>query len=299
MKWYSWTVVFILEVFFIETLPAQGMVDITVGFTADSFTDVDLRDANSALQIWVNEVCEVINRDSDIEYVPKAKIYYSFSELVNDVKRGEVDIVSFNALDYLTMKDKQLLEPALLAGNSDDPGEEFVLLVRKSAHADSFAALRNKKVLIPAGIPAPIIKMWLGTLVYEVDGTRIEKFFAGVNTVAKSSQAVLNVFFGKADAAVVSQIAFRTLVELNPQLEQDLHIMRTSPPVVIGLMCFRASMDERIKNRIKDIVFDVPNYPGGKQILTLFKRDVLIPFNPDYIKSLEVLLSQYQDINKG
>jgi len=74
-----------------------------------------------------------------------------------------------------------------------------------------------------------------------------ETFFEEIQEVSKVSQAVLPVFFDQADACIAPMDAFRTMAELNPQLEEELWVIDTSPGFCQAVVCARRDVyDEKL-----------------------------------------------------
>jgi phosphonate transport system substrate-binding protein len=93
--------------------------------------------------------------------------------------------------------------------------------------------------------------------------------------------------------------AFRTISELNPQLEQQLAILKVSPAFLRGLFIFRKDLEMDIKKEIIGALQTFHEDPDGQQILMLLKEERLISFKPEYLVTARNLFEEYQRIQFG
>ena len=65
------------------------------------------------------------------------------------------------------------------------------------------------------------------------------------------------------------------MVEMNPQLGNQLETVAVSPSVVPFVFCFRADYTSPIRKQILDAIANWHTTPAGRQILTIFQCDAL------------------------
>ena len=123
-----------------------------------------------------------------------------------------------------------------------------------------------------------------------------EKFFATIKSVNRASQALLPVFFQQVDAAVVERHAFKTMVELNPQLNEQLTVLAYSSPLVHSIACLNRNADEQVKKAIIDTASKLGESTNGRQILILFQLDRVVPFKPSHFEALVALVKEHHDL---
>jgi hypothetical protein len=175
--------------------------------------------------------------------------------------------------------------------------DEYAILVRKSKLPTEMEQLRGSSLYVEAERQAnPIPLMWLDTLLMVRGLGRHTEFFGLIRKVEKSAQAVLSVFFGKADACIVTRGRFETLVELNPQLGEELAVRWVSPEYLPTVTCFAEAADPNKRQLIIDGAFDMPNHARGRQILALFGMAELKPWNPTYLQSIVDLALEYDEL---
>jgi ABC-type phosphate/phosphonate transport system substrate-binding protein len=112
----------------------------------------------------------------------------------------------------------------------------------------------------------------------------------------KIAQTVLPVYFGSADACVVTRRAFDTMSELNPQLRRSLRVLATSPKLQAAVVgCHKDSSDE-IKSRLRAAVTGLYNSPSGRQILVLFQSGPMMAMDTSKLRSSVELVAAYEKL---
>ena len=138
-----------------------------------------------------------------------------------------------------------------------------------------------------------LISLWLETLLMKEGFPGPETFISNFKMVKKASQALLPVFFKQADACAVSQGAFETMKELNPQVGRELVALAQSPGYPQGVVCMRKGLAEKYRPFVEEM-YTLHNQSQGKQILTLMRIKRLLPFQATYLETTEALLAENQ-----
>jgi ABC-type phosphate/phosphonate transport system substrate-binding protein len=271
----------------------QGVEYCNVGYTKSSLSEVDFKDAQVAMDLWVKELSKA---DKNPLY-PRTILIDDLPSLIRAINAKEVDVVGLSCLDYFKIKDKVNLEPAMVVIIGGKPSKEFSLITRRDNSPRNLTDLKNTKLLVCDEKPANGVPlMWLDTVLVKQGACGTRKFFASIKTVNKVSQAVLPVFFNQVDACLVSRSGFETMAELNPQIGEQLAIMATSPSFVLSGVFFRKDFRKDIQKHIIDTCMKFSTYPSGKQILTLFKAESFAPFKPSHFETLLDLTKEYEHL---
>ncbi|HMK60797.1 MAG TPA: PhnD/SsuA/transferrin family substrate-binding protein [Dissulfurispiraceae bacterium] len=250
---------------------------VRLAFSSKLLNDANYADAQAALELWIRE----FSSSSTLKVQSKPLIFENLQSLETALKSGEVNVVGFPVTDYLKIKDKALLEPSLVAvrkGSAD--GERLVLIVRKDRRISDISELKGKKLLVHQGYMVDAAYLWLDTLLDRKHLPTSERFFGSVREVKKVPGTVLPLFFNQADAALVNKNAFETMVDLNPQLGEKLTILSVSDKLVYGIFCMSKGLTENSKKLMIQNALIMHKMTIGKQILTLFQIDDVIPFKP-------------------
>lgn len=63
-----------------------------------------------------------------------------------------------------------------------------------------------------------------------------------------------------------------------------------------GVICIRKGYDSRQRQWLKDILETLDRDVEGRQLLTLFRMSRLVPFQPEYLASMEAFLKEYNEL---
>jgi len=239
--------------------------DVRVGYSMGSFRSVNPKDAQIAIELWLAQLC----RQSGISFKIKAHLFNNISELVQAIDNHELDFIGLNSCDYVTIRDKAQIEPALITTFGTNYGNEYILIVNKDMNIHNLSQLKGKKIILHIG-SNPIPLPWLNNLLKKQGLPEKDRFFNTGKEVDKASQAILPVFFRQADACIVTRRAFETISELNPQISQKLEPVITSPLFADSVVLFRKDYKSANKKIFIDTAINIKKYPQGKQIMTLF-----------------------------
>jgi ABC-type phosphate/phosphonate transport system substrate-binding protein len=269
-----------------------------IGYMKNIFNDVDINDAQAAIKVWIKEILKDFNYSKG--YDLKAKIYLSIDELNEDLKNGHVALLSLNTLDYLNLGAKIGLEPAFVPIiNGKNIGAEYYLLVRDTNKYKSIKDLKGGVIGISTDQNHTASRLWLDLMLAKNKLPDKVKFFDKVIAVQKQSQLLLNLFFGQIDACIVDDDNFKLMSELNPQIEEKLTSILTSPRYLQGLLCFTKYLtDTNDREIFRSGIKNVTQFSSGKQILSLIKVSGLDPFKSEYLETYKDLLKEYNKLER-
>lgn len=267
----------------------QDIPDILkVGFSSRVFAETDTRDARVAMELWARE----LSRSMGLATTPKTIIFSNIKELRSALSKDELAIITLSAIDYLNIRDSVNLRPIIVASNNRGKAREQLLLVRKASGIRSLKGLRNKTIaLLPPG-KHQSSHIWLDVLLLRNGTRQTDGYFQKIQEATTASQAIMSLFFGKVDAAVVSRGAFETAKTLNPQLGHSLKIIVESRSLMGDITCIPLSISDTFGRTIESAALDLHKTTTGRQIFTLFQIDRVITFEPSYLKGLEDLLQE-------
>jgi phosphonate transport system substrate-binding protein len=273
----------------------KGIEYLNVGYTKSLLSEVDQKDAQVAMDLWVKE----LSKSTKNPLHPRSILIDDLPSLIKTINNKEVDVLGLSCLDYFKIKDQANLEPGMVVIIGGKASREFSLITRRDKGLKNLGDLKNGKLLVHNERPGKEVPMmWLDTYLVKQGLTSSKQFFASIKDFDKVSQAVLPVFFKQADACLVARTGFETMVELNPQIGEQLTIVTTSPGFVLGGVFFRKDFREDVKKLIMDTCMKFDTYASGKQILTLFKAEAFSPFKPSHFVTLLDLLGEYENLQR-
>ncbi len=261
-------------------------------YSSKLFFNIDENDAKVATRIWTESVLKRRGSQGYSETV----IFYDLPSLERMIKDKKVELVAMLSEEFLEIRNRVPLVPIAVSSWAKGFYKEFALLVRTNSGTLTLSELKNKRLIIEKGRNGTLPAIWLETLLMKDGNGGAEDFFSNVKYAGKASQAVLPVFFGQADACVVSRSGLEAIIELNPQVGRELLEIAVSPGFVRGVLCVRKDYCDRYEEFIQESLMTLHREPQGRQILTLFSMSKLIPIEDRYLDSTEALLREHQSL---
>lgn len=123
------------------------------------------------------------------------------------------------------------------------------------------------------------------------------RLFLEIVMSSTPSRAVLPVFFGQADVALVTRSAFETMIELNPQVGAQLKVLANSGPLLPLLLAPTRHADPDVMGKVMKAILELQEEPGGDQILMMFKTDKLVRCEASWLESFQALVKEHQALS--
>jgi len=182
-------------------------------------------------------------------------------------------VFALTAPEFLAIESLGLEGPLLCSSVRGTVTEEYLLLTRDDSSLRRIEGLVGSHIIISSDLRSSLALCWLEVLLAEHHLASATQVAGRIAFFPKTTQVVLPVFFGKADACIVTRNNFEVMCELNPQLKKQLRILATSPTLVPALSCFSRGTPEALKQQILKAVDMSASKPAYQQIMTLFKAD--------------------------
>jgi ABC-type phosphate/phosphonate transport system substrate-binding protein len=187
--------------------------------------------------------------------------------------KGENKILGLQGQDYFRVREHVPLDLVFLPWPGGRKTSTYVVLVRDDSGIDESSHLRGRLLLTVEGRQMGLARIWLEVMLSEAGLGGSRSLLQSVKTHHRVAQAVLPVFFGTADACLVSRSGFETMAELNPQISQQLRVLASSPPVIPFVTCMRSDFTGIDRQRTEAAYLEAHLHAQGRQLLTLFGDD--------------------------
>jgi ABC-type phosphate/phosphonate transport system substrate-binding protein len=261
-----------------------------IGYSSKTFLDVDMKDAVAALDVWVNEW------STKEGFIAQNNIYDNLNMLIKDFQEGKLDFGIVKSLDYLKIRKAINSELAMTHVKGGKKTIRYYLLVRSDSGISNMRDLKNRKLTVRKGDDMGLL--YLNTILLENKQPEVDKLFSFIDVKGRSSQVILSVFFGQSDACLTSDVTYKTMIELNPQVKEKLRILSSSEELVEGVNFFRKDYNENNKKIVLDRSQTMQNTTRGKQILLLFKIEKVAPLAEKDLDSVKRLLGEYERLHQ-
>lgn len=249
-------------------LRAQDSASVRLALSETVVGDVNLNDARAAMKIWISLITKELN------VVIDPKLFSTTQEIHDRMRRGDLDAVALNILEYRQIAD--LLDSSQIVAAGGPAGlEQYVILTKGSAGYRQLGDLKGKRFFILKSPRMCLASDWLFTILDEYHRGPVEQFFSSLSVDSKFSRVVLPVFFGQADACLTSKRGFETMCELNPQVARDLKVIASSPSMVLSFYVFRRNYHGPSRQKVIRAISGLRNTTAGQQLATLFQFEEL------------------------
>lgn len=252
----------------------------------DLFQTTAPEDARIALRIWTRELTSIYEEG----YRGEVRWYEQAAEAVEDVQTGQITMINLLTPDYRNYRQAMRLTPSVVA--VDDQGrvtDRCLLIVRDDSPFHDWASLQGVEILVGTGLPDRLPLMWADVSLHRVHLGRAAEVFQ-LRRVDRASRAALPVFFRQSEAAIVYESSLATIAEMNPQVGRELRVVATSPALLSGFMSFAPGASPQLRAAIMSSAATIDATPQGRQILELFGRSAVVPFESRYLApSLELI----------
>lgn len=218
----------------------------------------------------------------------------SKAEIIKAMLDDKMDAVYVNPIDFLEID--YLLNPYYYYTISYGAHvqQKIYLITRSSNHFTRLSQLKDKKLVIPTGYA--LGQLFLDVSLAKAGFPSSQQFFSTVLDSNDNNSAVLDIFFDKADIAVVSNLAYEIAIELNPQIATKLDILMASEPMVPFIIGINKRVPNSFLLPIDNILENLLENPRTRHILSLFKADDVVKIDSAQLESVKALKQEYDQL---
>ncbi|MET0066640.1 MAG: PhnD/SsuA/transferrin family substrate-binding protein [Candidatus Thiodiazotropha sp.] len=200
------------------------MPPIKVGGSVESLHESTRTDAEIAFKMVFNEMLVDINESLAI------RIYDSNREVIEKFKQNDVQVIFIDSASYLDIE--SWIHPVGRYTLQYGPSlkQRYLLLVRNDSSFNSLESLRGRRLSHCTG--HRIGMRYLDAELMQRGLPESPRFFAEARVKNNMNSAVVDVYFGKSDVALVPEYGFELAKELNPQVGRQLSVIAASEPLI-------------------------------------------------------------------
>jgi hypothetical protein len=268
---------------------AKTLPPIKVGGSAESLHDSSVTDAEIAFRLIFNELLSKADESFTV------KIFNNDKTMDEHFKEGKIHAIFTSSLHFLELDD--LIHPTgrYVVQYGPSLKQRYLILVRRSAKkALTLADLRGGKLSV--GIGHLLGKRFLDVTLLQQKLPISEHFFSEIDMTNRVNTAVVDLYFGKVDVALVPEYNYAMARELNPQIGEAITILAKSEPMVYQLVGMRYDFPQQRLNRIEPHILE--QYPS-KRFRTLLETFHITHFyrvTEDTLKEVKALNERYQTL---
>lgn len=262
---------------------AETMETVRLGLHAGPRREWSRTELRATFDLWGQELAD------------KFKIPVSFrhyddpAEMRRDFLAGKINGVQADAMTFVRyFKSEELAEgyATMMKGSWN-----LMLFARRDGTMKDLSDLAGKRIAVLEDDPA--IEIYLETQCMHHLRRPCKAVFSDIQRVGTSNQALMRVFFGKADVALVYGYGHELAVELNPRLGQTLRTLAEYPMHSLFFGFYSARTPTALRERTLPIMPTLHTYPRGRQLLDVFKIERLERVTPTALQPAFALERDY------
>jgi len=257
-----------------------------IGFYVPGVRDVNQADLKISLQMWADEVGRVQGIQA------RTALYDNMQTMRNDVIAQRINMIVAPGMELA-----EAFSPDELAEgfSSTQKGTEsgLALIVSKNSGIRQFSDLRGRHVLRQSN--DRLAEIFLEMQCRQQAAVACRDYLS-IDEVKRDMDSVYKVFFGKADAALVSLATLHIAAELNPQVNSRLSVVLDwkSSSVSYGMMTVYSEPDFR--DRVMHGALQSIKTPRGRQIMEIFHTDNMVQVSSKDLRPFWQLNRDYLDL---
>ncbi|MCU7853698.1 MAG: phosphate/phosphite/phosphonate ABC transporter substrate-binding protein [Candidatus Thiodiazotropha sp. (ex Monitilora ramsayi)] len=250
--------------------------------------DANATDTTIATDMIIRTVFGQMNMKSEI------KVYDNRDHLIKDLTENRLDAVFINTIDFIELE--HLVNPdylyTLVYGQHTE--QKIYLLTRKKDGIDNISQLRDKTISIPKG--HFLGKYYLDILLMNKELPTQDRFFSKTLETVDTNTAIVDLFIGKSDSALVSDIAFELAGELNTQIIRDLKVINASNQMVPQVITINKNVPAHIMKKVDAFLVKSHENTRIRHLLSLFRAKRFVKLEEDNITETRKLLDEYNKL---
>lgn len=266
----------------------------TMAFFKSTLGDIDIKDADAALQIWVKTYKNKLESSLGEKIGFKYEIHQDYGVINRNGFTEKCNFINIPVIEFLKFNSDNRFEPILTGCSSDNKLDQYVIITNKNSPIKKLKDLRGSSLLLPNRKANDVVVVWLEVLLFENGLPRTDKCFSKTIESKSNLFSVNSVFFKSFDCSIVPKVALDLAFELNPQLKKNINVLYTSKPYIRNVLAVLKKLDEKTKKIVIEIGSTLKNDPDGEQILSLFKTYDIQTILPGDLDSVIKVFKKHQ-----
>ncbi len=271
-------------------LDTEKPAPIQVGGSTDGIYDSSVTDVEIGIKLIFNEL--LASSDESFEI----RIYDSETRVVDDLKTGKLQALFVSSLRFLDLEEQFHPTGRYVVQFGPSLKQRYLLLVRKADHITNLADLQGKKVTLANG--HILGRRYLDVNLLRQGQPLTKDFFSEIHWVKEVNTAVVDLFFGKTDLAVVPEFSFQLACDLNPQITKSLVAIGTSEPMINLVVGLRYDFPQKRLDHIEPLLLNVEYSPRLQRLLDTLKITGILRLNDEMLEEVRALNAAYQTLSR-
>lgn len=212
-------------------------------------------------------------------------------KLSKDFDTGKVDFIVAEALFLVQYIPSSHLKNGVMAYKRNKKDSHTLVLLEQKDDSRNLKEKLSGTVATDGDLSTDL---YLKTIMLE-NGIRTN---ADILLTKSPQQSILKLFFGKADLALVDSASYKTAIELNPQLDQKLSILKSVPLTLGPVSYMNRNLNDETNKKIIQLGKKLNTTDRGKQLLQLFKSSYMDESDVQDLENIYALNAKYNHLLK-
>ncbi|MBT3015566.1 MAG: PhnD/SsuA/transferrin family substrate-binding protein [Candidatus Thiodiazotropha endolucinida] len=259
-----------------------------IGIMSRLMFSTDLNDTRIATELVFTEFMKNIGKKGE---------FFDFdspNDVIKAMQQHRLDAVLTDTLDYLKIDHMVNQNHRYSVVFGPRKLQKIVLLTRRSDKISSLEQLRQKRLTHPSGINLGLL--FLDVALMKERLPIAKRFFSTSTPVGDVNTAIIDLFFNKADAALVTDYSFDTASELNTQIANHLEVLVASEPIVPMVIGINKFVPSEFTEKVDEMAARLHELPKTLHLLSLFKGKGIVKISNQDLRSARVLKEEYEKL---
>jgi ABC-type phosphate/phosphonate transport system substrate-binding protein len=223
-------------------------------------------DVAVSFSLWVQEQAASVGvRAADV------MLYDSIDDMSAAFEAGAINMISAPPLTIALHFKRDSLSEGWIGLRAPGQFNSVIVVARTDKKINTIKDMRGKRLIMPDN--HELADIFLDTLVLKSEHIPYKKLFSAITIEKKDKRILLDLFFDKADVAVVNEGAYELMKELNPQFIEKTKIIASYPTKSKSYMYVNKHYPFRQK--LVDNFLRISSSERGRQFLSLFQQELL------------------------
>lgn len=279
---------------FVSSLFALQPIEGNMGVLTDGISNTKDKDYSVAFNILINRVSAKNAIGGEM------KSYDNADKMINDFLQHKLDYIMMNP--YYFLKNQKRLNKQVAfywsVRKYKKKFEKMLILAPKDKEIKNVMDLRDKDIMLKDD-------NFMGKVVLDKALLMSEKhhgykeYIHSFIPVKTHSRAILQLYFGKTDAAIVPQYAYEFMCEMNPAVEKKVKIIYKTEAIFMPILSMvHSKTPSELIERMKITSKSLHTTEDGKNVLSLFKMTDLDALEYEELQKLREYYEEYEKLQK-
>jgi len=242
-----------------------------------------------AFSLWVQEQAASLGvRAADV------RLFDSIDDMSDAFDTGAINVISAPPLTIALHFKRENLTDGYIGLRAPGKLNSVLLLARTDKNINTIKDMRGKRLIMPEY--HELADIFLDTLVLKEQHIPYKNFFSSTAIEKKDKRILLDLFFDKADVAMVNESAYELMKELNPQFDKKIKVIASYPTKSKSYLF--VNKNYLFRQKLIDNYARISSSVRGKQFLNLFQQELLEICSVSDLEAYDQLYREYSDLLK-